>query len=184
MKLRDLMEAKTETQPAQKGTYAAVRFDSTTKLAIKKYIEENDIPNGTDVSKLHCTLLYSRKYLPDYVPKGEYAAPLVGTSTGLEVWEAQPDETGHRNKCLVLKFDCPELAERHKKLMKEHEGTYDYDEYKTHVTLSYDIGDMDIADLPDIRDSVEKLYITEEYGEDLNLNWAKEKSREQDDSAE
>lgn len=171
MKLNDLLVEKQE--PAEKGTYAAVRFDDQTKNAIVKYIKDNDIPNGVPVAKLHTTVLYSRKFCPDYEPAGEISPAWIGKPTKLEVWESNGklrDEPTTR--CLVLKFDCPELNARHKELMDEHKATYDFPEYKTHVTLSYDIGDMDETDLPSI-DAIGDLKIVSEYGEDLKLDWAK-----------
>lgn len=158
MKLNEIKEER------RKGTYAAVHFDDNTKQAIKKYIEENNIPNAVPVNKLHTTLLYSRKFLPDYVAAGK--VHLVGQPTNFENWPTQDKQSN----CLVLKYDCPDLVKRHKFLMKEHGATFDYDEFKPHVTLSYDIGDMDIKDLPKFEDDI---VIVEEYSEDLDLNWAK-----------
>ena len=169
MKLYDVME-KEETE--EKGTYAGVRFCYDTVSRIKAYIEENEIAQPVPDEKLHTTLLYSRKFLPDYTPQGEIDPPLVGKGTKFDVWESQPNENGEKSNCLVMEYDCPELTERHESLMKEHGGTFDFDEYKPHVTLSYNIGDMDASKLnpADIGD----LNLVTEYGEDLNMNWAKD----------
>lgn len=148
-----------------KGTYAGVHFSESTQDDLKKFMMMNDIPNPVPRDKLHTTLLYSRKRCPNYVPRGLIDPPLVGKPTGFEVW---PSQEG--NNCLVLKYDCPELTQRHKDLMSEHGATFDYPEYRTHVTLSYDIGDMDISSLPPYEGTIE---IVEEYAEELNLEWAK-----------
>lgn len=168
MKLRELMEAMS------KGTYAGVYFDEDTKAAVKQYIEYNNIPKPVNVDKLHTTLLFSRKYLPDYEPDGIYNNPLVGTPTELVVWETQRDEDKEPTNCLVLKYDCAKLVDRHKSLMKEHEATFDYPEFTPHITLSYDIGDMEIGDMSDITDVIKHIIIVEEYSEDLKLDWAHE----------
>lgn len=167
MKLRDLFEKK-ET----KGTYAGVCFNDETTQAIKKYISDNNIPNGVPVDKLHTTLLYSRKFLPDYVPQGDIDPPFTGTVTGLTVWLTQDK----KSRCLIMKYDCPELTERHKFLMETHGATFDYDSYKTHVTLSYDIGDLDHKKLPDVAAEIPEITIVKEYSEVLDLNWAKNSS--------
>jgi len=73
----------------------------------------------------------------------------------------------------VLTYDCPELIDRHNALMKEHGATFDYDEFKPHVTLSYDVGrEFDTKKLPvaDIGD----INVIDEYSEELNLDWAKD----------
>jgi hypothetical protein len=168
MKVQDLLE-----QEQTKGTYAAVNFDKSTTDAVAKYIVDNDIPNGLKTDKMHCTVLYSRKHCPDYEPLGKIDPAWIGTPTKLEVWESRGklrDEDTTR--CLVMKFTCDKLNARHEKLMKEHDATYDFPDYKTHITLSYDIGDMDETKLPDIKDAVKEIKIVEEYSEDLDLDWA------------
>ena len=178
MKLKELIEEQeTEETESTKGTYAGARFSKQTVDDIKSYCEENEIPNPLKSEKLHTTILYSRKYLPEYNPCGMYDPLMVGKPKGFDVWKttcsqgSTPDPDAEQTNCLVLEFDCPELEKRHEGLMKEHEATYDYDEYKTHVTLSYDIGDVDIKDLPPYTGVIE---IEEEYGEDLDLDWASE----------
>jgi hypothetical protein len=168
MKVQDLLE-----QEQNKGTYAAVKFDTKTVDALQQYIEDNKIPNGTPAAKMHCTVLYSRKYCPDYTPQGDLDPPWEGTPDKLEVWESSGKLRNEpTTRCLVMKFKCDELNARHKELMDEHEATYDFPEYKTHITLSYDIGDMDETKLPSIKDALDKVTIVTEYGEDLDLDWA------------
>ncbi|TFG95161.1 hypothetical protein E4H12_13870 [Candidatus Thorarchaeota archaeon] len=168
MKLKDLYEKSTK-----KGTYAGVRFDEPTKLKLQKYVEDNEIPNSTSPEKYHTTVLYSRKHLPNYKAPGVIQPPMTGNPSGLSAWDTQ-GENGPKTKCLIFQYDSPELSARHSSLMKEHEATFDYPEYKPHVTLSYDIGDMDISSLPDIK-GIGPLNIVEEYGEDLDLDWARNK---------
>lgn len=168
MKILELLQ-----EQESKGTYAAVRFDDKTTTAIAKYIEDNDIPNGTPEAKMHCTVLYSRKHCPNYEPAGEIDPPWTGTPDKLEVWESRGKLRDEKpSRCLVMKFKCDKLNERHKELMDEHDVTYDFPEYKTHITLSYDIGDMDETKLPDIKEAVGEMKIVEEYGEDLDLSWS------------
>lgn len=177
MKLSDLLQEQQET----KGTYAAVRFDQDSKDQIAKYIKDNDIPNPLDTAKMHCTVLYSRKYCPDYEPMGDIDPPWSGVPDKLEVWESKGKLRDQEpTRCLVLKFKCPELNARHKELMDEHEATYDFPEYKTHVTLSYDIGDFDETTLPDPTKTIKSLTIVHEYGEDLDLDWAKNNAKKDD----
>ena len=151
------------------GTYAGVHFSQDTRNALKEYMQSNDIPHAVPTNKLHTTVLYSRKYIPEYKPKGMYDPIIKGVPTGFELWPSQPDEHGKKTNCLVLCFDAPDLTKRHESLMDKHDATYDFDEYKTHVTLSYDAGDIDTNSLPPLE---EELEITEEYKEDLDLSWA------------
>lgn len=173
MKVVDLLEKKEETAD-KTGTYAAVHLDKSTTDAIAKYMKENDIPNPLAAEKMHTTVLYSRKHCPDYEPAGKIDPPWIGTPTHFDVWESRgKDESDKPKRCLVLEYDCPQLDARHEELMEEHGATYDFPDYKTHITLSYDIGDMDIKDLPDIKKMLPEIKIVSEYGEDLDLDWAK-----------
>ena len=169
MKIVEIFEKKEK----QKGTYSGVKFSEDTVTGIKEYIEENNIPNHTNYEKMHSTLLYSRKYLPEYEPSGKLSDIMVGNPIKFDVWDSQPDDDGNVAKCLVLTYKCEDLVDRHKFLMKEHGATFDYDDYTPHVTFSYDIGDMKQKDLPKFEGKIE---IVEEYGEDLNLDWAQDNS--------
>lgn len=165
MKIEQIFEDDTP-----KGTYAAVRFSQKTIDAIRKYCEANNIPNPVPTKKLHTTLLYSRKYCPNYTPIGDYEKQLVGTPIGFDVWKSQPtDKFPNPTSCLVLKYKCPELVARHKELMDTHGATFDYPEYNPHITLSYNVGDIDISSLPEFDAPIE---ITSEYGKELDLGWA------------
>ena len=119
-----------------KGSYSAVKFGNGTNEALKAFNAEHSIPNALDPNKLHTTVLFSRKFLPNYVPAGRIDPPLVGKFIGYDVWLSAPFSG---TRCLVMLYDCPELVKRHKDLMTEHGATYDFEEYKPHITISYDI---------------------------------------------
>ena len=86
---------------------------------------------------------------------------IVAKPTELHVFE-----TFDKKRALVIKLDCPYLLERHKYLMQKYDLTYDYNEYIPHITLSYDIGEMEIP--KDVK--FPKFFrIQAEYQEDLNL---------------
>lgn len=167
MRLMDLTEA------TKKGTYAGVRFSDDTVKMLRKFAKDHKIPNRVPHKKFHSTVLFSRKYLPDYKPAGEYEEALVGKPTKFELWPSQPDEDGNVSQCLVLCYKCPELEARHKELMNKHEATYDFPQYKTHVTLSYNVGDDFDLDKLKVSD-IDDLQIANEYSEELNLTWAKD----------
>ncbi len=161
MKLDELMEAK------KAGTYAGFRYDKDGVKLISKYAKDNDVPKPLEPEKMHTTLLYSRKHCPDYEPAGKLDDPYTAKVGELDVWKTKSGK-----KALVVELDCPDMVKRHKELMKEHGATHDFDEYKVHITLSYDIGDLDVDKLPDIRDTIKEIAAVEEYGEDLKLDWA------------
>lgn len=148
----------TNNEDGKPGTYAGVRFDKRTVKSLEKYVKDNDIPNAND--NWHTTLLYSRKHLPNYVPKEKYKPAMEGTPMALEVW---PTQSG--KNCLVINYSCSQLYQQHHKLMMKHGATYDFDEYKPHITLSYDVGDLDVDKLPQYKN---KIKIVGEYREELD----------------
>jgi len=114
----------------------------------------------------HVTLIYSRNHLPAFKPDptlmhyAEFQAyELFDTKPG------KPDST----KCLVMKLKAPTLSARHTQIMREHPATYDWDLYKPHITLSYQIPfNFDVGSLPPFNDVI---LLGEEYSKDLNLEW-------------
>jgi len=49
--------------------------------------------------------------------------------------------------------------------MKEHGGTYDFDEYKPHITFSYDVAGMQCKDLPKFDEDIEAVHELERFFE-------------------
>jgi hypothetical protein len=166
MNLRELKE-----EDPTKGTYAAVKLSKNSTRALKEYIEQNNIPNPLRSDKMHITLLFSRRYCPNYEPRGRIDPPILAKAKNWDVFMTRPPE-GEPTRCLVLKIKSPELFQRHLDLMNEHNATYDFLLYQPHVSLSYDIGDLDVFALPPYEGPLE---IVEEYGEDLDLNWSADK---------
>lgn len=165
MKLNELKQEKT-------GTYAGVKYSDKTNKLINDYIKENKIPNPTD--KIHTTVLYSEKYLPDFTSQGKIDPPYIVTPGNFVIWETQPDEDGETSNCLVLKVECKQLAKRHKEIIEEHGAVDRHKEFKPHITLSYDAGDIDIKKLPKLKGELE---VVNEYHQDIDENWAKKHTK-------
>ena len=149
------------------GTYAAVKFDHPTRKSIHQYCATANIPNTIRPDKLHTTLLYSHKELTLYSPTDKYVHPLVAYPVGMDIWDSTNDQ-GQVEKCLVVLLDCPQLIDRHNLLMKDHGATYTFPNYQPHITLSYNVGDLDPASLPFFENYVPSIIIVGEYSEALN----------------
>ena len=144
----------------KKGTYVAVRFNKHSQDLIDGFVKRNNVPNPLPLEDIHSTILYSRKHCEGL----ELEPNILHTCMvdGMEVW---PSKSGKH--CLVLKLNCPSLVKRHEELMKKHDATYDYKEYKPHITISYDIGDTPISSFVEPKGMI--LIGTKEYYEDLDL---------------
>lgn len=151
----------------KRGTYVGLKFDSDSTMFLKSFMIENSIPNRVPSDKLHVTLLYSRKYLPDFKARGKIE-PINIKPLEFNVWDSN-GENDTKTKCLVLKFESKELKDLHNEYMDEYKATFDYPEYQPHVTLSYNIENYDARELTLPKRTLQLDY---EYKELLNLNWA------------
>lgn len=167
MKLGDIMEEKKEQEG--KGTYVGVKFSKDTKDRLKEYMKKNDIPNPLPRDKMHTTVIYSRKRADDIKPHGKIDPPWIGKPESMEIFKTRDE-----NNALVLRYKCKKLSDRHQYIMDKHDTTYDWPEFKIHVTLSYDCGDIDLDSLSDVKD-IGDIEIVEEYKEDLELDWNNKK---------
>lgn len=110
------------------GTFVAVRLTPATVRKIVEWLWENGIPEPIDFEDLHVTLLHDDEKAFPWSNR-EYNPPIkVDPAT-----YTLDDFDG----VLVLRFDCPELRERHEWGMQEYGLTWDYPEYIPHVSLSY-----------------------------------------------
>jgi hypothetical protein len=144
------------------GTYAAVKPSKNDSNILEKFISDNNIPNPEPIDKLHATLLYSRKPLPSYKPDPKLTHLVLVDK--LEIW---PTKSG--KNCLVLKLKSDDLSKRHLYLMNKHKATYDYPEFKVHISLSYDVGDYDISKL-NIKYLPKTIKLDGEYHEPLDTS--------------
>lgn len=157
-----------------KGTYAAVRYSKDTQDKIAKFVKELGIPNPLPASKLHTTVLYSRKFLKDLPQETtKFKHPLTATMNGFDVWKTRPDDGSDPTDCLVIKLESAALTVLHNVLMDLHKATYDFESYTPHISLSYDIADFQTSKLSSRMKEFGNLEIVEFYVEELDLNWSK-----------
>lgn len=118
-------------ESASTGTYVAARLSEETQSVISDIQDRVGLGlvNRVKPHKLHSTIQYSRKQIPWNDELG-VSLPAIGE---LELWETSYGNT------LVMHIG----GEAGDHLKKRHQmgidigGTYDYDEYKPHITLSY-----------------------------------------------
>ena len=149
----------------EKGSYAAVSFDPATTEALKAYQYDNHIPNPLEPSEFHSTVMFSRKYIPTFEALGEIPG-WSGTFTKFDIFPSDAE------KALVLKYDCHELSERFDQIIKKYDATWDHKSFTPHITLSYNIGDLDISQLPKYDGPI---VIITEFNNDLDLGWSDER---------
>lgn len=123
-----IMIAK-EAKPA--GIYVCVKPTETAALKIHKALEACliDIPcEIREASSFHVTEIYSRVTSASFTVDSTIKHP--SRISDIENWS----ETSEGD-ILVAKIDSDSLSKRHAMLRETHGFTFDYSEYKPHITL-------------------------------------------------
>lgn len=145
------------------GLYVAAYFDDETNKRIAQYLADNKIPNAIKSPGFHTTIVYSKVPVQDFEPNHTIDLEVDTLDSSIEGWI-----TPSGKRCLVWKYSSTYLQMRFAEAM-EAGATYDYDEYKPHISLSYDIGmDYDVSALavPDF-----PIHLMGEYSEPLELEY-------------
>lgn len=133
------------------GSYMGIKFNIKTQQEIKNWCNEFKISNPVSGNNLHTTIMYSRKYVD--VKSTKYMLSIDPKTYSLDIFG---------NNILVLKYKSLFLKNKWKDLIKLG-ATYDFDEYKIHMTLSYKFyGDIKKLKIPTF-----PLILEEEYVEEL-----------------
>jgi hypothetical protein len=174
--LLDILNEEKITTLGVDGTYIAAKFTSNTVDAVYALANALGVDNVTAKEKMHVTIVYSRKPFTDFTIYSKLKTPWKGDVTELEIFETQSG-----SRALVLRFNSKKLNERHEYFKKEYGATYDFPEYKTHITLSYDVGpDWEIPKNLAVNKLIKEIEISYEYYEPLNNDWAKDATDSKD----
>lgn len=127
------------------GTYVAFQLSKESRALLDNFVEMNlGLRERVDPSTFHITVIYSRTPVPtaeNYLR--ENSLPVEALATGYEVFPTKND-----GKCLVMRIVCPYATRLNSELGKQG-ATSDYDEYKPHLTLAYDMAqEVDPHTLP------------------------------------
>ena len=170
-----ILESETEKEintevTYPKGVYIACKLSEVTEASIKEYQEK--YLKGQDINEdLHCTLIYSQKPHVDEIEASEYKA--VGTFNQFNLF-------GPDNNVLVLEIQSEDMIRRNEALVDEYGFISDYDEYKPHITLSYEFkGEINSLPIIDFEIILEKEYI-----DPLDTDWNGKSDDEESEESE
>lgn len=142
----------------QSGLYLSAFFDDETNKNLEEFMNRHRIPNAVPTPSLHTTIVYSKSPV-DMEPLHTIDVTVHREGCSFEVWDTPSGNT------LVLKFFSPYFQIRFNEAMALG-ASYDYDEYKPHISLSYDVGDdFDVSTLPAIDFDIR---VVGEYAETLD----------------
>ena len=128
------------------GTYVSLEMSEESRTLLDNFVQMNiGLTERVDPSTYHITVIYSRSPVPsaENLLGMPSSLPVEAIATGYEVFPTKND--GH---CLVMRIVCPYATKLNSQLTKAG-ATSDYSEYKTHLTIAYDIKDeIDPDSLP------------------------------------
>ena len=143
----------------KEGVYISLTPTKETNDKIREY--QDKYLKDMDINKeIHCTLIYSKKPHQGDIKTSDntYKCKFKGFSL-----------FGTEKDTLVIELESKELRERNKELVDKYGFICDFDEYKSHCTLSYGCKDINIEKLPDIEFD---MYFENETVEDLDDDWS------------
>lgn len=111
------------------GTFGMLKLSDESANELKNWCDKHNI-DCIDPDDLHCTVLYSKKPVPELSKLNDKEVDVLGKIKG---WEKLGD-------ALVLELDAPKAAKIHD-FMINHGGTSDYPEYIAHTSVMYDVPD-------------------------------------------
>jgi len=139
-----------KTQGHPDGTYSAAIVTEMSTDKIIEWCKENNIECNTE-DKLHCTIVYSKKPVPELMKFNDRDVKLVAAIDGWDLF-------GDAKDCLVLKIKSTGLN-KWNSLMTGYGAISDYDSYESHVTINSKYsGDIPSA-LPDFKIAFDKIEV-------------------------
>lgn len=139
----DLMSLK-QYAAHKDGTYVSMDLADESRALLDNYVEMSlGLTERVDPSTYHITIIYSRTPVPTAENYAGNKTDIAAKVVGYEVFPTKND-----GKCLVMRLEFPYAESLNKQLGIEG-ATSDYDQYKPHLTLAYDIKqEIDPAQLP------------------------------------
>ena len=120
------------------GVYVAVKWDTKAMEQLAEYFHDK-IPEPFPAKDMHTTLACSRTYFTHKLSNDVFIAEI----DKLHIFKNE--KLGHTALVILLKSDS--LSKRHEVIHQDENASYDFDEYKPHITLSYDVSSMSEEDL-------------------------------------
>ena len=118
------------------GTYVSLEMTKESRELLDNFVAMNlGLEERVDPKTYHITVIYSRTPVPsaENLLHMNSVLPVEAQASGYEVFPTKND-----GKCLVMRVICPYATRLNAQLTKEG-ATSDYDHYKAHITIAYDI---------------------------------------------
>jgi 2'-5' RNA ligase len=126
------------------GTYVSMNLSDESRALLDNFVEMSlGLTERVDPSTYHITVIYSRTPVPSAENIAGLSTDTTASVVGYEIFPTKND-----GKCLVMRLRFTFAEFLNKKLTAEG-ATSDYDSYKPHLTLAYDMTqEVDPSTLP------------------------------------
>lgn len=126
------------------GTYVSMDLSDESRALLDNFVEMSlGLTERVDPSTYHITIIYSRTPVPTAEHIAGMSTDTTASVVGYEVFPTKND-----GKCLVMRLEYSFANSLNSKLTQEG-ATSDYDQYKPHLTLAYDMSqEVDPTTLP------------------------------------
>jgi phage-related protein (TIGR01555 family) len=118
---------------------------------IAKHYKAQGVANvyaGSGDDYMHVTICYSKQPV-DWLKVGEDSFGMAGDEDGnLTIRSGGPRVNEQFGKYLVLGFSSSDLQWRHRSILERTGGTWDYDDFTPHISISSDPGAVDPLTMP------------------------------------
>lgn len=110
---------------------------------IVEWAKSQGIEETLDPEDMHVTVVYSRQpFSAEYSKMADTGEPARYGNSVVRGGKRSCMRLGKEGEALVLKFECGDLMYEHEEF-KRIGASWDHDEYKPHITLSYKAEDID-----------------------------------------
>lgn len=134
MKYDSIMQTLQNMAKHKDGTYVSMDLTAESRTMLDRYVELMlGLTERVDPSTYHITVIYSRTPVPTAEDSAGLTTDIPATVKGYEVFP-----TKSNGKCLVMRLDYPYANTLNAELTRQG-ATSDYNEYKPHLTIAYDM---------------------------------------------
>jgi len=130
---KESKELSENNQGFKKGIYVEAKLDPIATQKLLNFIKEAGLKNITPANNIHVTIIYSTR-----APNGPFKLTPINGFVEPDHFEIFGGKKGNPY-VLVLVVRSNELLRKHKYYMKEYNLKFDYPEYKSHITIAYDL---------------------------------------------
>jgi phage gp29-like protein len=148
--IKDAKKAKISEFAAQGGDkpfsplYVSRKLTPKSARDVIAWAKSQGITTTVPAEDLHCTILYSKTAVDWFDMAGEGWDSENSRVAPGGVRFVERFGHGEADAPIVLRFNAPDFRWRHDRMI-EAGASSDYEDYKAHVTISYDAPDLDLA---------------------------------------